>query len=471
MLPNLNRPLPSDLLLEKKLLGQIFVDNSIFAEVNTLINANNFYSDKHKKIYTAMGVLNGQDAPIDPVNVAALLKNDIGVIGGISYLVEISTSEISAGGFRYTVKKVKELYVRRCSIVELLQLASEMLDTGTELNKNIEKISDLSNSTLKRVGLGDNAKSMQDLLKEAEKELLENIANGGKVKGRLCGIKDLDNTLGGFENELIVIGARPSCGKTTLCINILRGLAVNYNCLFFSMEQKGTQLINKLLSQDTCINAYKIDRGALDGLEQDKVFNSFKNLGNLKLYIDERCGIGISEIENAIMKASQTKGVDVVCIDYLQYMEYDGDDANKAFGKIVKRLKNITKKYGVCIILLSQLSRKSEDRADKRPVMSDLRDSGSIEQEADKICLLHREERYDKDTELKGIIEVNLTKNRNGATDQIMLNFDLDKQLITSVVAKDLINKKNTVKSINKPTKAGMQMLEVAHEEIRFDDI
>lgn len=231
-------------------------------------------------------------------------------------------------------------------------------------------------------------------------------------------------------------------GKTTLTVNLLRGLAVNHKCLFFSMEQKDTQLITKIISQDTKVDNRKIDIGDLNSIEQKQVFDAMDNLKNLQLKVDERAGLGIAEIESAIIKEVQTRGLDVVCIDYLQYMDFgDTENTNYAITKVVKRLKNLTKKYGICIILLSQLSRAVETRADHHPIMSDLRDSGSVEQEADKIMLLYRDVYYNPETELKDVLEINLAKNRNGAVNnRIMLGFDLTRQLIYSLTDADKVD-------------------------------
>lgn len=438
---NLTAPLPNDELLEQVVLGHIFLDNSIMTDIKTKLTANDFYYEKHKVIFNAMNILYKQDAKIDVATVANVLGDDIKKIT-VSYLTDLSIRENSIEGYKYIVEKVKEFSDRRNTAKELVLALNNMMNTQTDMGENILKINEIANDTLKTVNKGSYALNMEELLMKTEMELIENLKNGGKLKGRQSGIADLDNALGGFENELIVCGARPSMGKTSLIVNLLRGLAINHKCLFFSMEQKDTQLITKLLSQDTKIDNRKIDIGALDGQEQTKVFNAMKNLKDLNLKIDERAGIGINEIESAIIKEKQTNGLDVVCIDYLQYMDIGNtENSNYAFTKIVKKLKTLTKKYEICIILLSQLSRAPEQRADHHPIMSDLRDSGSIEQEADKIMLLYRDVYYNPDTEFKDILEINLAKNRNGAVkNNLMLGFDLTKQLIYSLSDEDKVD-------------------------------
>lgn len=437
----LNSPLPSDIEMEKKILGMIFANNDILQDVRTIISYTDFYHDKHIKIFYAMCVLQEQEAVIDAITVANILGTDLPSVG-VSYITDISISEPSSQGFKYVAHKVKELSSRRTTIQNLIKVANDMMNIDTDMNQNINKVSDVANTVLKTVNKGAHALDMEQLIAKTEVQILENLNNGGRLKGRQSGITDLDLALGGFENELIVVGARPSMGKTTLTVNLLRGLAVNHKCLFFSMEQKDTQLITKIISQDTKIDNRKIDLGNLDGLEQTKVFEAMKNLKNLNLKVDERAGLGINEIESAIIREVQTKGLDVVCIDYLQYMDFgDTENNNYAITKVVKRLKNLTKKYGICIILLSQLSRAVESRTDHHPIMSDLRDSGSVEQEADKIMLLYRDVYYNPDTELKDVLEINLAKNRNGAVNnRIMLGFDLTRQLVYSLTDADKVD-------------------------------
>lgn len=439
---NITQALPSDIELEKKILGQIMYDNEILQEVRTIITYKDFYSDVNQRIFYAICILQQREAVIDPITLANVLGSDIEKVK-ISYLSELGTSEPTSSGFKYVASKIKELSNRRATIQNLIKVANNMMDTDTDMEDNINKVSDVANDTLKSINKGVHALDMKQLIEKTEAQILESIQNGGVFKGRQSGITDLDLALGGFENELIVIGARPSMGKTTLTVNLLRGLAVNHKCLFFSMEQKDTQLITKIISQETKIDNRLIDRGQLDNNQITEVFNAMSKLKDLNLKVDERAGIGIAEIENAIIREKQTRGLDVVCIDYLQYMDLGKtDNANMAFTKIVKSLKTLTKKYGICIILLSQLSRACESRPDHRPMMSDLRDSGSIEQEADKIILIFREAYYNPETDLKDILEINLAKNRNGAVNnKIMLGFDLSKQLVYSLSEEDKVKK------------------------------
>lgn len=438
---NLTAPLPHDELLEQVVLGHIFLDNSIMTKVKTVLTANDFYFEKHKTIFNAMDILYKQDAKIDVATIANILGDDIKKIT-VSYLTDLSIKETSTEGHKYIIEKVKEFSDRRNTAKELMLTLNGIINTQTDWGKHILKINDIANNTLKTVNKGQHALTMEEVVNKTEAELMEALMNKGKIKGRLSGIADLDNALDGFENELVIIGARPSMGKTTLTVNLLRGLAVNYKCLFFSMEQKDTQLVTKLLSQDTKIDSRRIDRGDLDGTEQQKVFEAMKKLKELNLKIDERAGLGIAEIESAIIREKQKNGLDVVCIDYLQYMNIGNSaNANASFTDVVKRLKAMTKQYKITIILLSQLSRAPETRQDHHPILSDLRDSGSIEAEGDKILLLYRDVYYNPDTEFKDILEVNIAKYRNGATNNnLMLGFDLTKQLIYSLSNEDKVD-------------------------------
>ena len=475
---NATQPLPSDLEIEKNLLGKIMYNNEILQEVRTVLTYRDFYSDIHQRIFYAMCLLQQKEAGIDPVTVANALGSDINKVQP-SYLTELVCSQFTSRGFKYEANKIKELANRRATIRDLIRVANDMMNVDTNMDENIENVTDIANSTLQIVNKGIHSLNMSELIEKTKAQIEENILKGGvQLKGRQCGITDLDLAIGGFENELIIIGARPSMGKTTLTVNILRGLAVNHKCLFFSMEQKDTQLITKIVSQDTMIDNRLIDRGMLNSKQVEEVYASMDKLKDLHLEIDERAAIGIREIESAIIRAKQTKGLDVVCIDYLQYMDTGNEtDANKSFTKIVKQLKTLTKKYDICIILLSQLSRACEQRQDHHPLMSDLRDSGSIEQEADKILLLYRDVYYNPDSELKDILEINLAKNRNGAVNNsIMLGFDLSKQLIYSLSEMDKVTKlqpklhKQDKPKQNKPKKETKPKQEVFEGMVEVDE-
>lgn len=436
----LNCPLPNSHELEVKLLSKIINNNDIMQEVLTKVKFSDFYNTKHRKIFYAMCLLHQEQAVIDPVTIAHKLGSSIAEIGP-SYITDIVMNDFYKDGFDYIADKIKELSNRREAVRGLLVSASKMMNIETNLNENIQSINDLTNDMLKSTNKGNHALRTPELLDKTKEVLEERLINGGGISGRQCGITDLDIAMNGFENELIIIGARPSMGKTTLTVNLLRGLAVNYECLFFSMEQKDTQLITKLLSQETNIDNRRIDSGNLSSAEVSEVYEKMEKLKDLKLSVDERAGIGIAEMESAIIKAKQTTGLDVVCIDYLQYMDLGRfDDENRAFTYIVKRLKEFTKKYKITVIVLSQLSRACETRTDKRPILSDLRSSGSIEQEADKVLLLYRDVYYNPDTEHKDILEVNIAKVRNGPTYPcIPLYFNLERQLITSLQNEDKV--------------------------------
>lgn len=377
----LNRPLPSDIDMEKKLLSFIMLDNSILSYVRTKLNANHFYSDINKRIFYAICLLAEQEAAIDVITLSNALKEDNVVKP--SYITDLAMFEVAVSGLEYIVDKIRELYDRREAVKLLMGNLLDMMNIETNMSENIEKVSDSANNVLKSVNKGVHALSMPELIEKTKDEIVLNSMSANRgIKGRRCGITDLDLALNGFSDELIVIGARPSMGKTTLLVNVLRGLSVNYKCLFFSMEQKDTQLITKIVSQDTKIDNRLIDAGNLNKEQFKMVGESLEKLKDLNLKVDERAGIGIGEIESAIIREKQTKGVDIVCIDYLQYMDLGNiENVNFAFTKVVKRLKTLTKKYNICIILLSQLSRAPEQRNDHHPIMSDLRDSGSIEQE------------------------------------------------------------------------------------------
>lgn len=204
----LNQPLPSDMEMEKKILGMIFNDNDILQDVRTIISYTDFYHDRHIKIFYAMCILQEKEAVIDAITVANVMGSDLQSVG-VSYITDISISEPSSQGFEYVAGKIKELSSRRTSIQNLIKVANDMMNIDTDMNQNINKVSDVANTVLKTVNKGIHALDMEKLVEKTKTELIENLNNGGRLKGRQSGITDLDLALGGFENELIVVGARP----------------------------------------------------------------------------------------------------------------------------------------------------------------------------------------------------------------------------------------------------------------------
>lgn len=466
----LNQPLPHSIEFEMKLLAKMINNPDIIQDVLTRVNFKDFYNTKHRKIFYAICLLHQEQAVIDAATIAHKLGEAINDIGA-SYITDIVMTDFYREGFDYIADKIKELANRREAIRGLIVSAGKMMDTTTIIDENIEAINEITNDMLKNSNKGNHSIQMTQLLEKTRERIEAQLISGQAFSGRQSGITDLDLALGGFDNELIVVGARPSMGKTTLTVNILRGLSVNYQCLFFSMEQKDTQLITKLLSQETNIDNRRIDSGNLNNFELKEVYDKMDKLKDLKLSVDERAGLGIAEIESAIIKAKQTTGLDVVCIDYLQYMDLGKfEDENRAFTRIVKQLKNLTKQYQICIILLSQLSRACETRVDKRPIMSDLRSSGSIEQEADKILLLYRDVYYNPDCEHKDILEINLAKNRNGAVNPcIPLYFNLERQLITSLQAADKVEYRHSKGGVVNPANKKKTAETTRKEQLKKD--
>lgn len=409
----MDKVLPHNIELEQKILGQIFFDNKIFPMIMAEISPSDFYVEKHSKIYTAMEKIYSQGGGIDAVTVCMMLSETDLINVTHTYVSQLEGSEPTSYGYEVNVKMLKEFAVKRQMIRECEKATQYLYGMDSDPNLAASK---LTNKILAANTTKSKTSNMAEMLAEAL-QTIEGRYNGTISKGMESGISDLDNLIGNFEKkELIFIGARPSMGKTTLTMNILKGLARNYKGLFFSLEQPKEQLMYKLLASETWINGLEISKGDIQENDFTQLVTASDRLMKLNLQIDDTSKQSVKDIQAAIIKEKQTNGLDFVAIDYLQYMDYGEfkHDANRAITEIVKQLKHFVKEYDINMIVLSQLSRALEQRQDKRPIMSDLRESGAIEQEADKILFLYRDEYYNKETEDKNILEVNIAKNRNG---------------------------------------------------------
>lgn len=426
--------------LERKILGKMFLSKDVASSVILALKADDFFDKGNRKIFEVIRYLLKTNQDIDTSTVIHFLASQ--ELSG--EVLELSMTERTPYGSEALTSLLKDISNRRRTVSALKDTIDTLMDREKTFIECISMLNSCINTAYKNNSIGDNSKHISEIVKNALAEI--NIAKNSKGEvglGLTSGIGDLDNAIDGFSRgEVIVCGARPSMGKTTLVVNILKGLSMNNNCLFFSMEQKENQVIGKMLAQNTSLDSRKLAKGQVDDIEIGLLGFAGEDLSKLNLWVDERCNLSIDEIESAIAMKKELNGLDVVCIDYLQYLDYDNSKENAMITTIMKRLKNIAKKYNINILLLSQLSREVEKRVDKRPLMSDLRASGAIEQEADKVLLLYRDEYYNKESEDKGLLEVIIAKFRNGETGTIKLNFDLSKQEISSIFSNDMMMKK-----------------------------
>lgn len=440
-----NRNLPSAIEAERSLLSYILLDPSAMEQISyENLKAEDFFDSKYANIYHHMTSLHARDLPINTVTLMEELsnKNDLGTISGVKYLVEYEAISTISESVPIFVKIIKD----KSNLRRLILAASEIMRLAYNSNQSASSIIDSAEEAILEVrnnlGQVDNV-SLQILVRSALNRLEDLVFKRTKMTGVRSGFKALDNITSGFQpSELIIIAGRPSMGKTAFILNIAAQVAINDQVpvAFFSLEMSSDQLVSRLIGAESRIDLSLIKRGEL---EKDKFAHVIKvagTVGQAPIFIDETPSLSITDLRNKCRRMVNKHKAQLIIIDYLQLMSSTETYENKAteIGEISKGLKNIARELKVPVIALSQLNRGVEARTDKRPMMSDLRESGAIEQDADVIAFLYREEYYlrDKTPEDKiGIAEVIIAKNRNGPTGVLELRFfnnitrfvDLDK--------------------------------------------
>ncbi|MFA6050500.1 MAG: replicative DNA helicase [Candidatus Paceibacterota bacterium] len=425
---------PQALESEMALLGGIMQSPDAIHEVNDLLTPDCFYADKHKAIFETMLELNGRGDPIDLISLSSRLseKNLLDRVGGRSYLTELIQSIPPASNIRHYAELVKKKYTLRRLIQSAEQIGEMGFDEGTAIDELLDKaekqIFDISqnSSTAKFVPIGstlDEAWARLDRLHHSKDEL----------RGVPTGFRDLDNMLSGFQkSDLIILAARPSMGKTSLALDIARQAAVMHNIPvgFFSLEMSSAQLVDRMLSSDSKVNAWKLRTGKLS-IDHDfeKIRHSLDRLSKAPIYIDDQPGSNILKMRSVARKLKIEKGLGMIVVDYLQLImptsSKNSDNVVQQVTEISRGLKQLARELEVPVLALSQLNRSVETRGgDGRPKLSDLRDSGSIEQDADVVMFIHREDKYKENSDKKGIAQIHIDKHRNGAVGTVELYFD-----------------------------------------------
>lgn len=427
------RPLPRNLEAEQGILGSILLDQqpSMDAVETAKLKPSAFAHEGHRRIYQVMLELEESGDPIDMITLITKLqeKGWIGVAGGIGYITEFATSVPSAGNIETYIKLVNEKYTQRQLIEHaklLLEQAWSSTDPGQTISSTREKLDQLSDHNIKK-----GFRSAGDISIDYFEELEHRYQNrdGTGVTGIPSGYPDLDKMTAGFQkNDLIIVAARPSVGKTAFAMNIARNSAAETNepIAVFSLEMSEKQLIGRMISSEGNTDASRLRSAHLVGEDWEKVAMAIGNISDYPIFIDDTPGITTSEIRAKARKLKADKGLGMIIIDYLQLIESvhrRGSNRQEEVSEISRTLKKIARELEVPIIALSQLSRGVEQRQDKRPMLSDLRESGSIEQDADIVAFLYRDDYYDKESEKKNIIEIIISKQRNGPTGTVELAF------------------------------------------------
>ena len=420
---------PQNIEAEQAVLGAIFLQPSSLTLASELLIPEDFYRASHQKIYNAMLELSDKGEPVDLVTVTSVLANSniLEEIGGVSYLSDLANSVPTAANIEYYGKIVEEKSILR----RLIRTATGIAQDGYSREDEVEVLLNEAEKTIMEVAQRKNAGAFQNI-KDVLVQTYDNIEllheNKGDVTGIPTGFVELDKMTAGFQrNDLIIVAARPSVGKTAFALNIAQNVATktDENVAIFSLEMGADQLVMRMLCAEGNIDAQRLRTGSLTPEDWGKLTMAMGSLSDSGIYIDDTPGIRVSEIRAKCRRLKQEAGLGMVMIDYLQLIQGSGrsDNRQQEVSEISRTLKELARELKIPVIALSQLSRGVEQRQDKRPMMSDIRESGSIEQDADIVAFLYRDDYYDKESENKNIIEIIIAKQRNGPVGTVSLAF------------------------------------------------
>ena len=432
---HINQPNNTD--AEASLLGAILIDPESLVKIADNLSTEDFYDPKHRRIYQAVTDLYSENSAIDVLTIADKLKNndDLDTVGGPSYLTELTNYVPTASHIEQYAEIVAQKALRR----RLITVSKEMTELSMDESKKLSELVEEAEARLFEVSqkhTKQNIISLEEVLATSFDRLDELHKDKGQIRGLPTGYKDLDNILAGFQkSDLVVLAARPSMGKTALALNFAHNIAVQSAepVLMFSLEMSKEQLVDRLLSMESGVDAWALRTGNLSDNDFEKIAQAMGTLSEAQIYIDDSPGITISDLRTKARREAHKRQLGLIVVDYLQLMSGGsrfGGDGNRVqeISEISRGLKGVARELNVPILALSQLSRSVENRHPQIPQLADLRESGSIEQDADVVAFIYREDYYNPDTERKKITDILIKKHRNGPTGGVELYFDNEKQ-------------------------------------------
>lgn len=436
---------PQNLDAEISLLGALLIDPDAVVKIADLISAEDFYEPKHQKIYQAIAKLYNNHEAIDVLTVSNELKSNdfLDIIGGPAYLTELTNFVPTATHIEEYTNIVSQKAFRR----RLIKASSEISELGFDETKSLKELIEESESRLFNVSqqqIQQNIISLESILAESFDRLDDLHKDKKKIRGIPTGFKDLDSKLAGFQkSDLIILAARPSMGKTALALNFAHKISTKTKqpVLIFSLEMSKEQLVDRLLSMESGVDAFDLRTGNLTDADFEKIGNAMGNLSEAQIYIDDSPGITVSDLRTKARREAHKHPLGLIIVDYLQLMSGGSrfsTDGNRVqeISEISRGLKIIARELNVPVLALSQLSRSVENRNPQIPQLADLRESGSIEQDADVVMFIYREDYYKPETDRKKITDVLIKKHRNGPTGGVELYFDNEKQRFRSIEKK-----------------------------------
>lgn len=429
---------PQNIEAEQAVLGAMLIDKEAIAKATEVLSADDFYREAHRVIFSAMLELYNKNEAVDMVTVTEILKRDnkLEDIGGIAYITSLANVVLTAANVKYHADIVAEKSVLR----QLVRVSTEIAAMGYEANEDVGTLLDTAESRILEIS---NRKkktdftAINDVLMDSVQSIESLLQNKGGLTGIPAGFADLDKLTSGLHpSDFIILAARPSMGKTALALNIVQNVALRAHkaiggeprsVAFFSLEMSKEQLVNRMLCAEAGIDSQRLRVGEMHDEDWTHLWDACDTMSRAKIYIDDTAGITAMEMRSRARRLKAEHGLDLIVVDYLQLMQGSGKrnnsgDRQQEVSEISRSLKALARELDVPVLALSQLSRSVESRQVKRPMLSDLRESGSLEQDADIVAFLYREDYYNPETENKHT-ELIIAKHRNGPVDTVNLFF------------------------------------------------
>ncbi len=426
---------PQAIEVEEAVLGALMLERDAFVTVADIIEAKSFYKEEHQKIFEAIQTLSGKEKPVDLLMVTQELKdrNQLDEIGGPGYITQLTRRVASAAHIEFHARIIAQKFIQR----ELIRVSSEIQTRSYDDTIDVDDLIDFSESELFKVSEGNIKKEtvpIKPVLNEAVIQIEKARNRPDGLSGVPSGFTAIDRITSGWERSaLIILAARPAMGKTAFVLSMARNMAVDHRqgVAIFSLEMSSLQLVNRLISAESELGGEKIKTGKLEDYEWTQLNQRIKTLDEAPIFIDDTPALSIFEFRAKCRRLKMQHDVNIIIVDYLQLMTAGTDtrgNREQEVSTISRSLKAIAKELNVPIIALSQLSRAVESREGKRPQLSDLRESGAIEQDADIVCFIHRPEYFgitedESGNSLLGVAEIIIAKHRNGATADVHLRF------------------------------------------------
>jgi replicative DNA helicase len=422
---------PQHIEAEQAILGAMLISSAAAAEASEMLDPDDFYRHAHRVLFECMRDLNERGEPIDIVTTTAELQTKEGAleaVGGVEYLTNLAASIPTTLHITQHIEIVKEKALLRRIIATATDIANDAyageFSAGDILADAERRILELSQNRRVR-----DFTHISDVLETTFERIEQLYANDGTITGVPTGYTDLDKMTSGFQkSDLIILAARPSVGKTAFALNVAQNIAVRAGIpvAIFSLEMGKEQLVQRMLCAEAYIDSHKLRTGALDDDDWPKLSMGVSTLGNAPIFIDDSPSVTVADMRSKLRRLQAQHGLGFVVIDYLQLIHgrrIPGENRQQEISEISRGLKQLARELNVPIVALAQLSRGVEQRQDKRPMMSDIRESGSIEQDADIVAFLYRDDYYDPESDRKNIVEVLIAKQRNGPTGKVELVF------------------------------------------------